>query len=369
MANQPRLKIALFGLGRLGSIRAQILLTQQPRMELVAACDTKPGADKWAAENLPSSVTFFADPEKCMRDSGAQAVLISTATATHAPLICLALDLGLEVIAKAATKPHLKFLIPLTRRYDDNFRAAKRLVDAGTLGDIHAVETSSQDKQDKSGFFIAFSLQSGGIFVDMGVHDIDVGRYYLNPTVGLTNLKKQVNRVIAMGQRTLYGALAEFEDFDNAWGIVEFANGKIMTSHVGRTTSHGHEGSTRILGTKGHSLVDGVASQFQVEVRDEHGVRRAIPPDAFQLYDRSFPNDLAEFATAVLDDAPLSCRPEDAFEAAKITIALQHSMRIGQPVYFDDEGLPILISKDNTTSVDSNGVNGTAPVNGLKGSD
>ncbi|KAJ4365380.1 hypothetical protein N0V95_000527 [Ascochyta clinopodiicola] len=361
MANQPRLKIALFGLGRLGSIRAQILLTQQPRMELVAACDTKPGADKWAAENLPSSVTFFADPEKCMRDGGAQAVLISTATATHAPLICLALDLGLhvmcekpismdvittqEVIAKAATKPNLKFLIPLTRRYDDNFRAAKRLVDAG--------------------FFIAFSLQSGGIFVDMGVHDIDVGRYYLDPAAGLSNPKKQVNRVIAMGQRTLYGALEEFEDFDNAWGIVEFANGKILTSHVGRTTSHGHEGSTRILGTKGHSIVDGVASQFQVEVRDEHGVRRAIPPDAFQLYDRSFPNDLAEFADAVLDDNSLSCRPEDAFEAAKITIALQHSMRIRQPVYFDDEGLPILISKDHTAS---NGVNGTAHVNGLRGS-
>lgn len=374
MANQPRLKLALFGLGRLGSIRARILLTQQPRMELVAACDTKPGADTWAAENLPSSVTFFADPEKCMKESGAQAVLISTATATHAPLICMALDLGLhvmcekpismdvattqEVIAKAATKPHLKFLIPLTRRYDDNFRAAKKLVDSGTLGDIHAVETSSQDKQDKSGFFIAFSLQSGGIFVDMGVHDIDVGRYYLNPTTGLTNPKKQVNRVIAMGQRTLYGALAEFEDFDNAWGIVEFANGKILTSHVGRTTSHGHEGSTRILGTKGHSLIDGVATQFQVEVRDEHGVRRAIPPDAFQLYDRSFPNDLAEFADAVLDDAPLSCRPEDAFEAAKITIALQHSMRIGQPVYFDDEGLPILTSKDNVSSVVSNGTNG-----------
>lgn len=170
-----------------------------------------------------------------------------------------------------------------------------------------------------------------------------------------------------MGQRTLYGALAEFKDFDNAWGIVEFANGKILTSHVGRTTSHGHEGSTRILGTKGHSLVDGVASQFQVEVRDEHGVRRAIPPDAFQLYDRSFPNDLAEFASAVLDDTPLSCCPEDAFEAAKITIALQHSMRIGQAVYFDDEGLPILTGNDNVASIVSNGVNGTAPLKQLNG--
>lgn len=95
MATQPRLKLALIGLGRLGAIRARILAFQQPRIELVAACDTKPGSDKWAAENLPPSVKYYADPEDCMRNSGAEAVLISTATATHAPLICMGLDLGL----------------------------------------------------------------------------------------------------------------------------------------------------------------------------------------------------------------------------------------------------------------------------------
>lgn len=103
MVSQPRLKLALFGLGRLGAIRARILLNQQPRIELVAVCDTKPGADEWAAANLPAHVKFFADPEDCMRNGGAEAILISTATATHAPLICLGLDLGL-VSAPAMAK-------------------------------------------------------------------------------------------------------------------------------------------------------------------------------------------------------------------------------------------------------------------------
>lgn len=95
MALQPRLKLCLIGLGRLGALRAKILAYEQPRIELVAVCDTKSGADKWAADNLPPTVEFFADPEECMKNGGAQAVLISTATATHAPLICLALDLEL----------------------------------------------------------------------------------------------------------------------------------------------------------------------------------------------------------------------------------------------------------------------------------
>lgn len=95
MATQRRLKLCLIGLGRLGALRARILAFEQPRIELVAVCDTKPGADKWAATNLPPSVKFYPTPEECMKNSGAQAVLISTATATHAALICLALDLDL----------------------------------------------------------------------------------------------------------------------------------------------------------------------------------------------------------------------------------------------------------------------------------
>ncbi|GLA40621.1 hypothetical protein AnigIFM63309_008455 [Aspergillus niger] len=363
MTTQPRLKIALIGLGRLGAIRARILAFQQPRIELVAACDTKPGADEWAATNLPSSVKFFDDPENCMKNSGAEAVLISTATATHAPLILKALDLGLhvmcekpisvdvitteEVVAKAASKPHLKFLVPFCRRYDDSYRQAKQMVMDGLLGDIHAVESSCIDQQDPTGFFVKFSEQSGGIFVDMGVHDIDIGRYYLDVKSGLTNPKKQVNRVIAMGQQAVYGELAKYGDCDNGWGLVEFANGKILTFHLGRTLTNGFEGMTRVCGTKAHSVINANSTVNRVEIRDSHGVRTATTPDAFVLYDKSFIKDLEEFAAAVLDGEPLTCAPEDAYEAAKIATALQHSFRNGVPVYFDDNGLPIMeVAKD-----------------------
>ena len=90
-----RLKVALLGLGRLGQIRARTLAFQQPRIELVAVCDTKPGIHEWVNNNLPPRVRCFADPFICMKDSGAEAVLISTPTATHAALIHQGFDLGL----------------------------------------------------------------------------------------------------------------------------------------------------------------------------------------------------------------------------------------------------------------------------------
>ncbi|KAF2153606.1 NAD(P)-binding protein [Myriangium duriaei CBS 260.36] len=358
MATQRRLKVALVGLGRLGAIRARILAYQQPRIELVAVCDTKPGTDEWARQNLPSSVKHFVDPEDCLRNGGAEAVLISTATATHAPLICLGLDLDLhvmcekpisvdietteQVLAKAASKSHLKFLVPFCRRYDDSYRAAKVMVESGSLGTIHAVETTCLDQQDPFGFFVTFSAQSGGIFVDMGVHDIDIGRYFLNVKEGLANPKKQVNRVIAMGQQAVYNDLAKYGDCDNGWGLIEFANGKVLTTHLGRTLTNGFEGMTRVCGTKGHSIINGNSTINRVEVRDTHGVRTATTPDAFVLYDKSFLNDLAEFANAVIDNKDLTCTPDDAYEAAKIATALQYSFRNKVPVYFDDHGLPIM---------------------------
>lgn len=231
---------------------------------------------------------------------------------------------------------------------------------------------SSGDVADcATGFFVAFSAQSGGIFVDMGIHDVrhsffasidsttntsqaDIGRYFMDVKSGLTNPKRQVNRVVAFGQQAVYGELAKYGDADNGWGMVDFANGKVLTTHLGRTLKNGYEGATRVCGTKAHSIIGGNSTIDRVEIRDEHGVRTATTPDAFTLYDRSFINDLDEFAGAVLDNGPMTCSPEDAFEASKIVTALQHSFRTGKSVYFDEDGLPIM---DKTAEVNGK-VNG-----------
>ncbi|BEI82034.1 hypothetical protein CcaverHIS002_0211940 [Cutaneotrichosporon cavernicola] len=351
-----KLKVALFGVGRLGSIRARILVAS-PRIDLVAICDPKPGSDQWVADNMPARIRFFADPEECLVSSGAEAVLISTATATHAALVLRALELDLHVMVEkpiavdiettrvvveaAAKKPHLKLLVPFCRRFDDSYRNVKRMVDGGELGEVHAVETSCLDQQDPSGFFVTFSAQSGGIFVDMGIHDIDIARYFLN-VKECPNPKKQVNRVFAVGQTAVYTALNEYKDADNGFAIVEFSNGKVLTFHIGRTLTNGFESATRVFGTKGSAIVNGNSTIDRVEVRDVHGVRTATTPDAFVLYDKSFVHDVAEFAECVLEDKPLSLNADDAYEAAKIAAALQYSFRNKVPVMFDDDGLPIM---------------------------
>lgn len=267
------------------------------------------------------------------------------------------------VIAKAESKPHLKFLVPFTRRYDDSHQAVKIMADAGSLGEVHAVEATCVDVQDPNGkhsrlesgsiltdlpaaFFVAFSPFSGGLFLDCGIHVVDVGRWYLEVASGISNPLKQCRRVVGMGQTAVYSDLQQFGDADNAWGMVEFENGSVLTMHLSRTSTNGFEASTRVHGTKSHALINGNSALNRVELRDAYGVRITNPQDAFTLYDKTFVSDLAEFATGVLDGRPFSCNPEDAYEAGKIAIALQHSFRTGEPVYFDEEGQPILKAMD-----------------------
>lgn len=128
-----------------------------------------------------------------------------------------------------------------------------------------------------------------------------------------------------MSQQDIYGELSKYGDCDNRWDLVGFANRKVVTTHLGRTLTNGFEGMTGVCGTKGHSIVNGNSTMNRVEVQDSYGVRTATIPDAFALYGNSFINDLAEFAGAILDNEPLTCNPDDAYEAAKIATALQYS--------------------------------------------
>ena len=171
---------------------------------------------------------------------------------------------------------------------------------------------------------------------------IDIARYYLGVTEGLENPKKQVDRVFAVGQTAVYGELKKYGDVDNGFALVQFANGKLLTFHLGRTLTNGFESATRVFGTKSSAIVNGNSTKNRVEVRDIHGVRTQTCEDAFVLYDKSFVNDIQAFARSCLDNVPLPLTADDALEASKIATALQYSLRKGVPVYFDEEGDPIM---------------------------
>ena len=83
---------------------------------------------------------------------------------------------------------------------------------AGAIGRPFMVRSQTRDQNDPSGFFVRFAPTSGGIFVDMSVHDIDLARWLLGDP--------KATRVFASGTIAVHEGLRECGDVDNGVAIV-----------------------------------------------------------------------------------------------------------------------------------------------------
>ncbi|KAE8539621.1 hypothetical protein D1P53_003555 [Cryptococcus gattii VGV] len=353
-----KLKYAVFGVGRMGQRHALNVAFRTPRAELVAVADPKPSTPQWMKDNLPPSTKYFESYEDCLANSGADAVLIASATRWHAPMaidamhagkhvllekpISIDLETSRSVVNEAEKFPDLKIMVGFSRRFDESYREARKMVENGTLGKAHLIKSATNDQYDPSGFFVSYAAASGGIYIDCGIHDIDCARWLLDASLGIPNPKKQVRRVFAAGHNIRHPELVQDNDVDNAVGFVEFENGKILVLHLSRTAMHGHDCFAEIFGTDGKVIINGNPQLNRVEIRDAHGVRTESTPTYYERFKDAFVTEVNEFTSAVLDNKPVPVSVIDALEASKIATALTHSFKTNTPVFFDEEGEPIL---------------------------
>jgi myo-inositol 2-dehydrogenase/D-chiro-inositol 1-dehydrogenase len=223
-----------------------------------------------------------------------------------------------RVEAEAALQPDLKVMIGFVRRFDTSFRHAHARIRAGHIGRPVMVRSHTFDKNDPSGFFVRYSEASGGMFVDMSVHDIDSARWLLGVS--------DVSRVFATGLVAKHEGLRDFRDIDNGVATCEFASGEIATIYASRTMAHGFECLTEVTGTEGRITIGGEGRFDHVTISDRHGVRHECTPTFYERFEDAFLREDTEFVQAVIEDRapPLTLR--DATEATRIGLALRESL-------------------------------------------
>jgi len=333
MRTLSRLRIGIVGLGRMGRRHAENLARRVPDAELVAACD--PGADAldWAQRQLGVQ-QCFTDYAALLAQAEIDAVFLVTPTTLHAQQIIDALrarkhvfsekPLSLDVAecrrveAEAALQPDLKVMIGFVRRFDTSFRHAHARIRQGHIGRPVMVRSHTLDKHDPSGYFVRYSEKSGGMFVDMSVHDIDAARWLLGAS--------EVSRVFATGLAAVHEGLREFDDIDNGVATCEFATGEIATIYASRTMAHGFECVTEVIGTEGRITVGGDARMDHVVISDAHGVRHECTPTFYERFEEAFLHEDSEFVQAVIADRPSPLMLRDATEATRITLAMRQSL-------------------------------------------
>lgn len=214
------------------------------------------------------------------------------------------------MVEEAKKHPHLKVMCGFSRRFDESYRDAYNKMQNGLIGRPTVIRSQTCDKHDPSGFFVAYAAWSGGVFVDMSVHDIDLTLWFFGDDL-------TVKSVSAYGVTAVQPDLRKYNDFDNAVGIVEFYGGRIANYYCSRMMAHGQEDVTEIIGTEGKLSVNAYPQQNQVQMYTGAGITREIPPHYWGRFEQAFVKETNEFTDACLDDTPLPLKLSNAVKVSE----------------------------------------------------
>lgn len=333
-----KIKIGIIGAGRIGKIHADNM-ARLPDVEVAAISDlfAGPELEAWAAERGIGLV--MSSSEELIAHPGIEAVLICSSTDTHVPLIKLAaqakkhifcekpvsmdLEQTKEAVA-AAAEAGVKLQIGFNRRFDHNFRRIREHVQAGTIGQPHLVKITSRDPAPPDEGYIRVS---GGLFMDMAIHDFDMARYLAG---------SEVEEVYAQGSVLIDPVFARYGDIDTAVITLRFQNGALGIIDNSRKAVYGYDQRAEVFGSKGSVAVANDYPNSAV-VSCAEGTYSDKPLHFFlERYTQSYIDETRLFIDCLAGGGSLLVDGYDALQAESIAFAAKQSLRLRRPVRLDE---------------------------------
>ena len=320
---QKKIRTALIGLGRLGKRYAAMLRDQLPAADLVAACSIVPEEREYARTQLGLEAVF-ADSAEMLRTVAPEVLFVISSTDQHAAHMVQGLEAGCHVFcekplsvsvaecerieALAAAHPGQLAVVGFNRRFDPSYAYAKAQIDAGVIGKPFRVHSQTVDKDSVADFQIEYLKNSGGIFHDFNVHDIDLARWFLG---------SEIRTVFAVGGAYKYPAFAAQGDADNVLTTCVLENGALATIVASRTAMHGHDTYTEVVGTEGTLRIGRPAARNRVEIYDRHGVRQECVETFYERFEAAFFLQAQDFFDCIMQGREPLLRLRDATEATR----------------------------------------------------
>ena len=335
---KARLRIGLVGAGRLGRVYARDLATRIPRATVTAIADTNaPLAEEVAREwDVP---VHYTDPAALLQDPEVDAVVIVSPTHTHRPIAIASLAEGKPTfcekppaltlaetaeIAEAVKRTGVFFQMGFMRRFDAGYAAAKKRVEEGAVGTPVVFKSSSRDPR-RTSLEYADPKSSGGMILDMGIHDFDLARFFMG----------EVDTVQAVGGTLAYPELKTVGDIDNAIVSLVFADGRLGVVDLSRNGIYGYDISTELLGTQGTIRI-GYLRETPIFMMTANSVAHDTVPYFMERFAGAYTAQLANFVDNVLDGKPAPVTIEDGTQAMRIAVAATRAYETRKPVRLAD---------------------------------
>ena len=338
MNTRSKIGVGVIGAGRIGKLHIEHLAQNIPEVELTTICSLNLSDIKSLAEqyNVPKVTTDYntllADPE-------IDAVLVTTPTNTHVEISQAAAKAGKHIFCEKPIAFDLaqidetlaiveaagvKFQVGFNRRFDASFKRVREAVASGEIGEPHIMRITSRDPAPPP---IEYVKVSGGIFLDMTIHDFDMARYLIGD---------EVVEVYAAGGVRVDPKIGEAGDIDTTVITLRFQNGVIGTIDNSREAVYGYDQRVEVFGSKGMVTAANPRTDT-VTFSGSEGTRAASPPYFFvERYQPAFLAELQAFFTCIQEDTRPAVTGADGRAPVVMGFAALKSLRENRPVLLSE---------------------------------
>lgn len=327
--------IGIIGAGRIGQVHAKSIGSR------VAGAKVKTMADPFMNEKTEIAVKAMGvenvtkDYHEILQDPEIDAVLICSSTNTHSAISLEAIAAGKHVfcekpidfeidrikeVMQALEKSNVKYQVGFNRRFDHNFAAVKEAVVNGKIGKPHIIKVTSRDPEPPSAEYVKVS---GGMFLDMTIHDFDMVRFL----AGCDATEIYVQSAVLIDPE-----IGKAGDVDTAVITLQMENGAIAVIDNSRKAVYGYDQRVEVFGDKGMIKVEN-DKLSSVEISGSAGVESEKPLYFFlERYMDAYAKEMVAFVKAIEEDAPVPLSAEDGLKPVLMGLAAKKSVQEHRPV-------------------------------------
>jgi scyllo-inositol 2-dehydrogenase (NAD+) len=331
---KTKLGVGIIGLGRMGQIYASHLAALS-QVQLVSVSDVVADRAEATADKFGAG-SWTTDYGEILGDAAIQAVFVTSPTSTHREVVMSAAQAGKAIFCEkpialslkdtddmiAAIDQHgVMFQAGFMRRFDRGYAAAKQKIEAGAIGKPVTFKSIGRDPFCPDLEYARPNV-SGGLILDMAIHDFDLGRWLMDA---------EVQRVYTEGGTLAFPQLNTVGDIDNAVVNMRFVNGGLGNVEVSRNAIYGYDIRTEILGTEGGINV-GYYRQTPLLVMTGDGIHYDMVPYIVERFGDAYRAQTADFVERVRNDRAPAVNARDARAALVIGLAATDSYHQARPV-------------------------------------
>lgn len=328
-------RIGIIGAGRIGKVHLQSITYHVKDAVVKAVADPFMNEETEAyikSMGVDKVSKYYKD---ILSDPEIDAVMICSSTDTHAAISIEAINAGkhvfcekpvdhsiekIKAVEDALKGKNIKFQVGFNRRFDHNFAAIRKAVDDGRIGDPHIVKITSRDPEPPNPAYIKVS---GGIFLDMTIHDFDMATFLVN---------SDVEEVYVQSAVLVDPAIGEQGDVDTAIITMKMTNGALCVIDNSRRAAYGYDQRAEVFGSKGMVSTSNDTLSSAV-IADANGVTGEKPLFFFlERYMQSFTEEVCQFVDAIENDKETPVGIHAGMQSVKIGLAAKKSVQEHRPV-------------------------------------